>query len=57
MSEFITWKRRKNLLFVNKKKQKNFATWSAQAAVGVLQLTKVFCFFFSKKMLPLTSTY
>jgi len=37
---------------VNKKKQKNFVNWSAPAEVGVLQVTKVFCFFFSKKMLP-----
>jgi len=37
---------------VNKKKQKNFVTWSVPASVGALQVAKVFCFFFSKKMLP-----
>ena len=42
----------KNLLFVTEKKQKNFVTWSAPAVVGALQVTEVFCFFFSKKMLP-----
>jgi len=41
----------KNLLFVNKKKQKNFVNWSAPAVIGALQVAKVFCFFFSKKML------
>jgi len=37
---------------MNKKKQKNFVGWSAAAVVSVLQVIKVFCFFFSKKMLP-----
>ena len=45
-------KRRKNLLFVNKKKQKSFVNWSAPATEVALQVAKVFCFFFSKKMLP-----
>jgi len=36
---------------VNKKKQKNFVNWSAPAVASAFQVTKVFCFFFSKKML------
>ena len=48
LSEFYGWSSG-SLLFVNKKKQKNFVTWSAPAVVGALQVIKVFCFFFSKK--------
>jgi len=36
---------------VNKKKQENFVSRSAPAIAGEFQVTKVFCFFFSKKML------
>jgi len=50
------FKRRKNLLFVSKKKQKNFVNWS-QPAVGVdLQREQKFFAFFSKKMLPCFTT-
>jgi len=49
--EINRFRRRKSLLFVNKKKQKNFVNWSPPAIVGTLLVAKVFCFFFSKKML------
>jgi len=60
--EISRLRQRKNLLFVNKKKQKNFVTWSAPAVVSVFQCIKVLCFFFSKKMLlpslqPIDFTY
>jgi len=43
-------KRRKNLLFVNKKKQKNFVNWSAPAIGGALQREqKFFASFFQKR--------
>jgi len=49
-------KGKKGLLFVNKKKQKNFVNWSAPALGGALEVPEVFCFFFSKKMLLPFST-
>jgi len=52
LSEFYGWSSG-SLLFVNKKKQKNFVTWSATVMTGALHRIKVFCFFFSKKMLSL----
>jgi len=42
--------RRKNLLFVNKKKQKNFVTWSAPTVAGAFQSEqKFFASFFQKR--------
>jgi alpha-L-arabinofuranosidase len=39
----------RSLLFVNKKKQKNFVNWSAPAVVGALQVNKSFLLLFFKK--------
>jgi len=42
--------RQKSLLFVNKKKQKNFVNWSAAAVVGAFQSEqKFFASFFQKR--------
>jgi len=51
VSEINRLRHKASLLFVNKKKQKNFVNWSAPVLVGAFQVAKVFCFFFSKKML------
>jgi len=40
---------REEVFFFEKKKQKTFVTWNAPTTAGALQLTKFFCFFFSKK--------
>jgi len=37
--------------FCEQKEQKNFVTWGSPVLAGALQVAKVFCFFFSKKML------
>jgi len=46
----------KNLLFVNKEKQKTLSPGVSPASAGGFQESKVLCFFFSKRMLLLFAT-
>jgi hypothetical protein len=41
--------REEALLFLKKKKQKNFVHWCCRGGATELLWVKVFCFFFSKK--------
>jgi hypothetical protein len=50
---WVLFKRRGGLLFVNKKKQKNFSLWAVQVSAPQAQTNKSFLRrFFSKKRLP-----
>jgi len=50
IGEINRLRHRKNLLFVNKKKQKNFVNWSAPALDAVIQSEqKFFTSFFQKR--------
>jgi hypothetical protein len=45
----VAAKQKKGLLFVNKKKQKNFSSMGRGGALAPRPMEKVFWFFFSKK--------